>query len=726
MKYRFTQKQMAILNANFAILFLAACAQGGSTIRRPGGDPAGGGDPTDPTDPADPTDPIDPTDPADVDSLTLSSAAGSIAEGTIASAYRLAVVSLNGTDYTLTIDQADRFELQNNELRIKAGASFDFEEAGDRRVEITVTAAKDEADTLEQVFTLTVTDILGPEFTSPLNATIDENDTSFSQTLSVESYNLPVTLTIGDDYEGPITLTGNRLHFAAGQSGFDFETDGNRHTVPLSAETREGRVDVDFVITIQNILPHFTTSHHRDGVLVSEASTYIYQPTHNEAQNFTYSLSDNSEVAGNDAAYFTIDAATGAVRFVAGHIPDPLIKSSYSVILTARATIDGEPFEATQIFSLNVLQFPLLQARQHEGTNEDDTLTATAADDSLFGRAGNDILVASRGRNLLDGGAGQDTASYYNAREAVTIDLSQADADTGEVTLGEDAGREAIYDVLRSIENLRGGDHDDHLSGDWRDNVIEGGGGADTVDGRSGRDTLSYRNAASAVTVNLSASADSQGFILQTNTPASDAASDKVRGFLNIDGSDFNDRLTGDHNANRLQGFDGDDVLLGGGGQDVLDGGTGNDVITLSQFTQGNIVYRLESSTTDNTVSFTDGSDVIHNFQLSGSFPDKLLFVDTNEAGLTAREALEGKDITVDFLKTGNDFTGFTLTSGDETLTVNLYSTAYLTGDAAANLQVAIDDSAITDISALLTHILTDTVFDITTDTTPSGINVLL
>ena len=554
MKYRFTQKQMAILNANFSILFLAACAQGGSTIRRPGGDPAGGGDPTDP---ADPTDPIDPTDPADVDSLTLSSAAGSIAEGTIAPAYRLAVVSLNGTDYTLTIDQADRFELQNNELRIKAGASFDFEEAGDRRVEITVTAAKDEADTLEQVFTLTVTDIAGPEFTSPLNATINENDMSFSQTLLVESYNLPVTLAIGDDYEGPITLTGNRLHFAAGQSGFDFETDGNRHTVPLSAETREGRVDVDFVITIQNILPHFTTSHHRDGVLVSEASTYFYQPTHNEAQNFTYSLSDNSEIAGNDAAYFTIDTATGAVRFVAGHIPDPLIKSSYSVILTARATIDGQPFESTQIFSLNVLQFPLQQARQHEGTNEDDTLIATAADDSLFGLAGNDILVASRGRNLLVGG-------------------------------------------------------------------------------------------------------------------------------------------------------------------------TGDDVITLSQLTQGNIVYRLESSTTDNTVSFTDGSDVIHNFQLSGSFPDKLLFVDTNGAGLTAREALEGKDITVDFLKTGNDFTGFTLTSGDETLTVNLRSNAYLTGAAATNLQAAIDDSAITDISALLTHILTDTVFDVTTDTTPSGINVLL
>ena len=90
------------------------------------------------------------------------------------------------------------------------------------------------------------------------------------------------------------------------------------------------------------------------------------------------------------------------------------------------------------------------------------------------------------------------------------------------------------------------------------------------------------------------------------------------------------------------------------------------------------------------------------------------------------RDALEGKDIMVEFLKTGNDFTGFALTSGGETLTVNLHADAYLTGAAATNLQTAIDDNAITDISALLTHILSDTVFDITTDTTPSGINVLL
>lgn len=89
------------------------------------------------------------------------------------------------------------------------------------------------------------------------------------------------------------------------------------------------------------------------------------------------------------------------------------------------------------------------------------------------------------------------------------------------------------------------------------------------------------------------------------------------------------------------------------------------------------------------------------------------------------RDALLSKDITVGFTKSGADFTGFTLESGGETLTVNLESDSHLTGTAATALQTAIDTASITDITALLDNILSDTVFDITTDTTPSGINVL-
>lgn len=610
MKYRLHHKQKAVLNANFAVLFLAACAEGGSFIRPTGDDTPG---------------------PAGTDSLSLSSTSVSINEGTIDASRTLAGISIVGTDYRLSINQTDtRFALVDNELIILEGAVFDYED-GDTVISIEVVAEKEGAEALRQTFTL----------------------------------------------------------------------------------------------TIENILPQFTSPHHIDGVLVSEASTYVYQPTHDDRENLTYSLSDNPDVEGDDAGYFTIDTATGALRFAQGHTPDPVVKSAYSVLITARSTIDGLPFEATQIFSINALLHPAPQTRQHQGTNGDDTLVATQGNDDLFGLAGNDILVASRGKNSLDGGTGYDTASYRSAQDGVTIDLSQFDRNTGEVALDETAGRDALDDVLLSIENLQGSDKADSLSGDWRDNVIEGGGGADRLDGRSGHDTLSYRNAADGVVVDLSAPADRDGFITQKATPLSDSSSDALRGFFAIDGSDYDDHITGDYNANSLSGYGGRDVLVGGAGNDVLSGGKGDDVINLQDATNANIVYRLESSTTDNTVSFTDGSDTIHGFVLSGSNADKLLFVDKNNEGMSMRDALLSKDITVGFTKSGADFTGFTLESGGETLTVNLESDSHLTGTAATALQTAIDTASITDITALLDNILSDTVFDITTDTTPSGINVL-
>ena len=484
----------------------------------------------------------------------MDNSAASISEGVTASARLLATATLVGTGYDLSINQTEQFELIGNQLQIKSGAEFDFEETP--AITVTVSASRQDAAPLTQDFTLTITDVTGPNFTSDLAATISENDNSFSRAITLTSINPPASLIIASGYEGPFVLAGTRLQFGAGQPGFDFETEGGPHRVPLIASDGEGDTSAAFVFTITNLLPHFTTALYRDGVLVSQVANYEYQPTHDDSHDLTYSLARDPNNASDDRQYFTINSTTGTVRFVAGHVPDPVLKSAYSILLTARGTVDGEAFETTQILYLNILPFPVPESQEHYGTSDNDRLLATDGDDSLFGLAGNDILVASRGGNHLVGG-------------------------------------------------------------------------------------------------------------------------------------------------------------------------TGDDVIHLGQFSQSNIVYRLESATTDNIVSFTDGSDVIHNFQLAGSYADKLLFVDANSAGLNARDALEGQNITVGFLKSGDDFTGFTLTSGAETLTVNLHANAYLTGTDATNLQAALDDNTISDITALLDHILSDTVFDITTDTSPSGISVL-
>ena len=115
-------------------------------------------------------------------------------------------------------------------------------------------------------------------------------------------------------------------------------------------------------------------------------------------------------------------------------------------------------------------------------------------------------------------------------------------------------------DTLTGFENIIGSDFDAILLGDGNDNTIEGGLGNDLMIGGAGIDTLSYAGAASAVNVNLA--------IVFTPHDTGGAGMDRIHGFENLTGSDFDDVLAGDL---------GDNVLFGGAGNDRLNGQAGND-----------------------------------------------------------------------------------------------------------------------------------------------------
>lgn len=130
-------------------------------------------------------------------------------------------------------------------------------------------------------------------------------------------------------------------------------------------------------------------------------------------------------------------------------------------------------------------------------------------------------------------------------------------------------------DVLRGFgagDRLRGLAGDDRLFGDDGDDILEGGEGADTIFGGDGIDTITFINATEGVAVNLQARSGSAG----------EADGDTYVQIENIDGSDFDDVLTGDTGANMIMGNDGDDIINGLGGADVLNGGDGNDVFLVS------------------------------------------------------------------------------------------------------------------------------------------------
>jgi Ca2+-binding RTX toxin-like protein len=133
------------------------------------------------------------------------------------------------------------------------------------------------------------------------------------------------------------------------------------------------------------------------------------------------------------------------------------------------------------------------------GNSSDNILEGRAGNDTITGVDGNDSLIGGTGHDNLNGGGGQDTVQPglgidivaggsdfdwvdYSERTtavSITFDDVSNDGEFGEV------------DVVRSdIENARGGDGDDTITGNASANGLFGGAGNDAITGGAGSDTL--------------------------------------------------------------------------------------------------------------------------------------------------------------------------------------------------------------------------------------------
>ena len=176
--------------------------------------------------------------------------------------------------------------------------------------------------------------------------------------------------------------------------------------------------------------------------------------------------------------------------------------------------------------------------------------------------AGDDTIFAAIGADRIDGEAGLDLVNYILSDEAISINLA----------LGSASGGYADGDTLFNVEGLGGSIFDDSLVGSAGDNLFIGAEGADTIDGITGNDTASYEGSEEAVVINLATGLFNGG----------DATGDILISIENVIGSDGNDVLTGDAQANALTGTLGDDTLAGGIGADTLTGGEGVDLADYS------------------------------------------------------------------------------------------------------------------------------------------------
>ncbi len=240
----------------------------------------------------------------------------------------------------------------------------------------------------------------------------------------------------------------------------------------------------------------------------------------------------------------------------------------------AMGTASGDFSVGTDMFDSGVIGV--------RGSNAGDMFLGSSADEIFGGRGGADTI---------DGGAGTNSADYFDAPSRVVVDLS--------ANLASDDGY-GFQDSLTHIQNVIGSANNDSLTGDSANNlltgnagddvliglggddtlsggdgndILVGGGGNDVLNGGNGFDEANYANASGPVDVQLAfATAD------EYDAGGSNIVStDTLTSIEWVVGSGFDDTLSGTTGDDVLRGGDGNDLIFGGDGSDMLEGGGGAD-----------------------------------------------------------------------------------------------------------------------------------------------------
>ena len=217
------------------------------------------------------------------------------------------------------------------------------------------------------------------------------------------------------------------------------------------------------------------------------------------------------------------------------------------------------------------------------GGSGDDDIYGGTENDELYGQSGNDLLFGGEhgNRDIIDGGEGIDTIHFGFAAGAVTLDLgdtTSSDPSTDPMDSAIAMVVKGDRDFVINVENIRGSNHADVLTGDHNDNTIEGWFGVDKLYGDAGDDHLygqfdddmlwggagrDYLNGGDGVDMLWG---EDDGDMLYG-----------VTGDDHLYGNAGNDYLHGGDGVDMLWGGDGVDTLVGGLGDDHLHGGLGDD-----------------------------------------------------------------------------------------------------------------------------------------------------
>jgi Ca2+-binding RTX toxin-like protein len=204
--------------------------------------------------------------------------------------------------------------------------------------------------------------------------------------------------------------------------------------------------------------------------------------------------------------------------------------------------------------------------------------------DTLIGNDDNNFFKGLAGADSYDGGGGSDDNDQVDfgdetGGQGVVVNLA----------LGSGTDTYGNSETFTGIEGLRGSQNGDSFTGGAEDNVFRGFAGNDLLDGGDGNDTVRYdrdlnNGGTNGVLVDLANGTATDGF----------GHTDTLISIENVEGTDVEDEIIGNHEDNRLEGLGGDDYFQGGAGTDFYDGGEEEDdadVVDFSNETGTNGVF---------------------------------------------------------------------------------------------------------------------------------------
>ncbi len=265
----------------------------------------------------------------------------------------------------------------------------------------------------------------------------------------------------------------------------------------------------------------------------------------------------------------------------------------------------------------------------------DDEIEGDETDENIDGQAGDDIIDGKGGDDTIEGGIGDDIIS--------------------------------------------GGEGTNTLSGGPDNDTFIGGAGADSMSGGSGTDWVFYNTSDEAVSVNLATNQHTGGH----------AQGDSLTDIEAIAGSNFDDTLEGNSEANILAGNQGNDIIKGGKGDDVLEGGAGADTLEGGDGLDSvsyrsshaavtiNLANQQASGGHANGDTFTSIEGAIgsqHADLITGDQQDNILRGDAGDDTITAQagdDLIEG-GAGADLLSAGLGNDTLDYSSADAAITINL------------------------------------------------------